>query len=75
MSLDAMLDRGTVDRITAEAREIHFAQTMLMVLATVFYGLGWITARVLGGVWLAITWSFTATRLGWREGRMRRVEA
>lgn len=75
MALDAMLDRGTVERITAEAREIHFAQTMLMILATIFYGLGWITARVLGGVWLAITWSFAAMRLGWREGRLANAKA
>lgn len=72
MALDAMLDRGTVDRITAEAREVRIGFTILTILAAFFFAIGWTAAKVLGGIWLALAWSATAIKVGWQEARRSR---
>jgi hypothetical protein len=54
-------------RVSAEAREIRFGRVFLTALAALFYGVGWTTRKVLGGLWLAVAWSWTAVRLGWQE--------
>lgn len=63
------VDTVVVDRITAQAREIRFSRVFLTVLAGVFYALGWITARAFGVIWLAMTWTAVAVKVGWQEGR------
>jgi uncharacterized membrane protein YedE/YeeE len=67
--IDTFLDRDRTTRITREARDIHFWRTVLAVLAGVLFGLGWVVAKVFGVAWLALTWTATAVRLGWQEGR------
>lgn len=67
--MTAFLDDVMVDRITAEAREVHFGRTMLTILAALFFSLGWITARVFTYTWLVLAWSATAIKVGWQEGR------
>lgn len=64
-----------VERISEQARRIQPGRTVLTAVAAALYGLGWITARTLGAVWLVLAWSATAVRLGWveaRNGSMRR---
>lgn len=63
------LDDMLVHDITDRARQIQFSRVLLTVLAGTFYALGWITARTFGVVWLALTWSAVAVKLGWQEGR------
>lgn len=70
----SLLERVPVDEITAQAREIRFGYTILTFLAAIFYALGWITAKVFTALWLALTWSWTAIRIGWQEARMPRAE-
>ncbi len=65
----SVIDDATLARISFEARQILFWRTVLTLLAGFFYGLGFVAARVLGLVWLALAWVFTAVRVGWREGR------
>lgn len=65
----SILDRVPVERITAEARQIQFRRIALTVLAALFYVIGWTVAKLFAVIWLAITWSFTAIKLGWEEGR------
>lgn len=67
----SVLDRVPVDEITAQAREIHFWRTVLMVIAGVLFGIGWLTAKTFAVLWLAAAWSATAVKVGWREGRAR----
>jgi hypothetical protein len=65
----AFIDDVMVDDITTRAKEIQFGRVFLTALAGVFYGIGWITARVFGVIWLALTWSAVAVKVGWQEGR------
>lgn len=63
------VDTVVLDRITTQAREIRFGRVLLTVLAAVFFGLGWMTARAFAALWLALTWSAVAVKVGWQEGR------
>lgn len=65
----ATLERVPFDRITEQARQVEFTRTVLTVLAGLLYGLGWVTAKTLTGLWLVLAWSATAVRLGWVEAR------
>lgn len=65
----AALEQVPLQRITAEARQVHFGRTVLTIMAGLLFGLGWLVAKTLGGIWLALAWSVTAVRLGWAEAR------
>lgn len=66
------VDTVVLDRITTQAREIRFSRVLLTVLASMFYALGWVTARGFGVIWLAMTWTAVAVKVGWTEGRKPR---
>lgn len=66
-----VLDRAPVERITAEARQVQFFRTLLTLIAGILYGIGWLAGKVLGALWLAVVWSFTAVKVGWVEARAR----
>jgi hypothetical protein len=65
----SILERVPVARISAQAREVHFARMLLAVFAAVLFGVGWLAARVVGLLWLALAWSAVAVREGWRSGK------
>jgi hypothetical protein len=69
-----VLARVPVDEITAQAREARPGRTALTLIAAVLFGLGWLVAKVFAVAWLALTWSWTAVRLGWeaQHGPSRR---
>lgn len=67
-----VLGRVPVDRITVEARQVHPGRLVLTVLAGVLYGIGWLAAKVLGGLWLAVAWAGTAVKVGWTDARKGR---
>lgn len=59
-----------VDNITAQAREVKFSRTLLTIIASIFYGIGWI----FGAAWLAVVWCAIAIKVGFNEGRKARQE-
>ena len=65
----AVLDRVPVDRITVEARQVEIGRTLLTLLAGLFFVLGWLAAKLVNVVWFAVAWSWTAAKVGWKEGR------
>lgn len=65
----AWSEQVPLDRINAQAREIHFWRTVLTVLAGMLFGVGWMVAKAFGVGWLAFAWSAAAVRVGWQEGR------
>lgn len=71
----SILDRIPVDRINTEARQIQFGRAVLTLLAGLLYVIGWTVAKVFAVIWLALTWSWTAVKLGWQEGRRRSLAA
>jgi hypothetical protein len=68
-ALDTMLDRVPVQRITTEAREIHFRRTALTLLAGLFWLLGWSVGKAFTAVWLALAFVAVAVRIGWSDAR------
>jgi len=67
--MTTILDRVPVERITAQARQVHAGRTLLTMLAGFFFLIGWVAFRVVAVAWLALTWCAVATREGWREAR------
>jgi hypothetical protein len=65
----AVMTHVPLDRITAEAREVEIGRTLLTLVAGVLFAIGWVAAKVVGALWLAVAWSATAVRLGWSEAR------
>ncbi len=64
-----ILNRVPVERITAQARQVHAGRTLLTLLAGAFFLAGWVAFRVAALAWLALAWCAVATREGWREAR------
>ncbi|ANN16244.1 hypothetical protein SD37_11710 [Amycolatopsis orientalis] len=67
--MTAILDRVPVDEITAEARQIQFGKTVLLGVAAVLFGLGWVVGKTFVVLWRAFAWSATAVKVGWREAQ------
>jgi uncharacterized membrane protein YedE/YeeE len=63
------LERIPAERITAQAREIHFWRTVLTLIAGLLFGIGWLLARAFTIAWFALTWCAIAGREGWRSAR------
>lgn len=68
-----MLDRVPVDRISRQAREVHFTRTLLTLIAGLLFGAGWLAYKVFSLSWLALAWCAVAVREGWREARNAQV--
>lgn len=64
-----VLDRVPLDRITTEARQIHFGRLLLTLIAGLFFAVGWSVAKLFAVVWFAVAWSAAAVKVGWQEGR------
>lgn len=71
--MTTLLERVPVERITTEAREVHFGRALATLIAALLYLVGWVVAKAFGVVWFAAAWSFTAVKVGWDEGRKPRV--
>lgn len=66
-----LVDRsaGRVDDITARAREVRFWPAVLAMLSLTFYVVGWVAAKACTSLWLAVTWSAVAVKMGWTDAR------
>ncbi|MGH9249675.1 MAG: hypothetical protein ACRD0W_09210, partial [Acidimicrobiales bacterium] len=64
-----VLDRVPLERISVEAREVHFARTVATLLAALLYLVGWMAAKAFTALWFAVAWSATAVKVGWVEAR------
>lgn len=67
--LDDVLQRVPVEQINRQAREVRFWRTVLVLLAGLLFGVGWLVAKAFAVLWLAAAWMATAVRLGWQAGR------
>ena len=61
----AVLERVPVDRINAQARDVHLGRVLLTVFAALFFAVGWTAAKA----WLAVAWCGVAVKVGWQEAR------
>jgi hypothetical protein len=62
-------DQVLAERITAEARQIHFWRTVLTVLAGLLFGVGWLAYKTVAGVWFVLAWCGAAVKVGWQDAR------
>ncbi|MFW6033982.1 MAG: hypothetical protein ACOC9R_02500 [bacterium] len=67
--MSTLLERVPVERITAEARELHPGRTLLTLIAGLLYLIGWLVGKIFTVVWVAVTWSFAAVKVGFVEAR------
>lgn len=56
-------DDRFVDRVSAQAKDVHVGRALLACIAAVFFAVGWL----LGKVVVAVGWLFAAVRLGWMD--------
>lgn len=54
---------GFVDRVTAEAKDVHVGKLILVAFAAVFFAIGWVSAKL----FLAVAWTIAAVKVGWLE--------
>ena len=60
-----LLDRVPVDRIQAEARQVHLGRALLTLLVGVFWLLGWLVGKAT----LAVGFAYAAAKIGFLEAR------
>lgn len=64
-----MLQQATLDQIREQARTLTPLRTLLTLIASVLYGIGWAAARTLGVIWTGLTWAAASAKVGWGDGR------
>jgi len=66
----SILEHVPLERINAEARQVHVGRLLLTLLAGFFYLLGWLAAKLL----LGVVWCCVAVKVGYLEagGPVRR---
>lgn len=59
------IDRIPVDRVQAEARQVHVGRLLLTLLIGFFWLLGWAA----GMVSLGVGFAYAAMKVGWQDAR------
>lgn len=65
-----VLDSIPVDRIGADAREVQFGRLLVTLIVAVFFGVGWVAAKL----WLGVAFAGVAVKAGWIEARKPRSQ-
>lgn len=65
----ALVERVPVDRITRQAKDVHFWRLVATLLAGLLWVLGWAAARTCAVAWRAIAWAAVAVQVGWSDAR------
>lgn len=65
--------RLDVERVSAEAREIHLGRALLTLVVGGFWLLGWLTAKLVIGAGTAITFALAAAKVGWQDAHSTRA--
>jgi hypothetical protein len=58
-----------VERVESEARQVKPGRLVLTLIAAVLYVVGWLIGWVFRGVWLVVSWSIAACKVGFSEAR------
>ena len=64
-----MLERVPLDRIEQRARQARPGRAVLVVVASVLFGLGWLAFKACAVTWLALAWCGSAVIEGWQSAR------
>lgn len=63
--MTALTERIPLDEISQQAREVKIGHTLLTIIASVLFAVGWLAARG----FYCLAWAAVAVKVGWREGR------
>jgi uncharacterized membrane protein YedE/YeeE len=67
--LTSVTERIPLDRIEARARHARPGRAVLVVVASVLFGLGWLAFKACAVTWLAAAWCGSAVIEGWQTAR------
>jgi uncharacterized membrane protein YedE/YeeE len=67
--LTSLTERIPLDRIEARARHARPGRAVLVVIASLLFGLGWAACKACAVAWLALAWCGSALAEGWISGR------
>jgi hypothetical protein len=60
-----VLEAVPLERIRAEAREVHLGRTLLTLLVGVFWLIGWLAGKAT----LAVGFAYASAKIGFQEAR------
>jgi uncharacterized membrane protein YedE/YeeE len=67
--LTSVTGRIPLDRIEARARQARPGRAVLVVIASLLFGLGWLAYRACALAWLALAWCGSAVIEGWQTAK------
>lgn len=73
--MTTLLQQVPLEQIRTEAKTVRFLPTLLAFVTAILFGLGWIIGKVFTVLWLALAYSYTAGKLGFRAARAPKAES
>ena len=67
--MTSIAERVPLDRIEARARHARPGRTILAVIASVLFGLGWLACKACAVAWFAAAWCGSAVVEGWQSAK------
>lgn len=71
--MERVRERVDTDEITRQAKAVRPGKTALTLIGAPLWAIGWLVAKVAGGIWLVLAWCAVAVRTGWREARGKQI--
>lgn len=70
--MTSVTERIPLDRIGRRARHARPGRAVLVIIASVLFGLGWLACRACAVAWLAVAWCGSAVIEGWSSAKAGR---
>jgi uncharacterized membrane protein YedE/YeeE len=67
--LTSITERLPLDRIEQRARHARPGRAVLVIIASVLFGLGWLACKACAVTWLAVAWCGSAVIEGWQTAK------
>jgi uncharacterized membrane protein YedE/YeeE len=67
--LTSLTERISLDRIEQRARHARPGRAVLVVIASLLFGLGWAACKACALAWLAVAWCGSAVIEGWQTAK------
>jgi hypothetical protein len=67
--LTSIAERVPLDRIERRARQAHPGRAVLVAVASVLFGLGWLAFKACALAWFAAAWCASAVIEGWQQAK------
>lgn len=67
--MTSVTERIPLDRIEQRARQAYPGRAVLVVIASLLFGLGWVACKACAVAWLAVAWCGSAVIEGWQSAK------